>query len=133
MDKYFKFSFTVDESSIDNLNHVNNVTYLNWAQTVAGKHWDKISSDTINNTYVWVVIRHEVDYFSSAFLNDKIELKTWIGESYGVKSERFVNILKEHKVICSVKTTWCLLDKNSMKPVRIPIEILEILNTNKIN
>ena len=77
MDKYFKFSFTVDESSIDNLNHVNNVTYLNWAQTVAGKHWDKISSDTINNTYVWVVIRHEVDYFSSAFLNDKIELKTW--------------------------------------------------------
>ncbi|REE81672.1 acyl-CoA thioester hydrolase [Lutibacter oceani] len=132
MENHFNFSFTVDKTSIDNLNHVNNVTYLNWAQTVAEKHWKKISTSSINNKYVWVVIRHEVDYFSSAYLNDEIVLKTWIGESYGVKSDRFVDILKDDKVICSVKTIWCLLDKNSMKPVRIPEEIMNVLNSNKI-
>ncbi len=132
MENHFNFSFTVDKTSIDNLNHVNNVTYLNWAQTVAEKHWKKISTSSINNKYVWVVIRHEVDYFSSAYLNDEIVLKTWIGESYGVKSDRFVDILKDDKVICSVKTIWCLLDKNSMKPVRIPEEIINVLNSNKI-
>ena len=133
MNKHFNFSFTVDNTSIDILNHVNNVTYLKWAQTVAEKHWKIISTAEINNKFVWVVIRHEVDYFSAAYLNDKIVLKTWIGESYGVKSDRYVNILKEGKVICSVKTTWCLLDKKSMKPVRIPNDIMNILEAYKIS
>ena len=132
MGNNYSFSFFVDASSIDDLNHVNNINYLKWAQLVAEKHWTKLSNSSINKKYVWVVLRHEIDYFSAAYLNNKITLNTWIGDSYGVKSERFVNIMRNDKILCSTKTIWCLLDKFSMKPVRIPSEIMEILNTNKI-
>lgn len=132
MNKYFTDSFKVDQNAIDGLNHVNNVIYLDWAQKIAEKHWSQLSNTTINNNIVWVVKRHEVDYFLPVFLNDKITLKTYIGESYGVKSERFVNVLKNDKLVCSVKTTWILLDKATMKPVRIPSEILTLLNSNKL-
>jgi acyl-CoA thioester hydrolase len=133
MNKHFTDAFKVDKTAIDDLNHVNNVIYLDWAQKIAEKHWSQLSNNEINNNYVWVVKRHEIDYYLPVFLNDEIVLNTHIGNSYGVKSERFVNILKEGKLVCSIKTIWILLDKNSMKPVRIPLEILTILDANKID
>ncbi|MEX1382514.1 acyl-CoA thioesterase [Lutibacter sp.] len=132
MKKHFSYSFKVDQNSIDDLNHVNNVIYLDWAQKIAEMHWSHISEELANNNYVWVVKRHEIDYFLPVFFNDEITLNTYIGSSYGVKSERFVTIIKEGKTVCSVKTIWCLLDKFSMKLTRIPSEILLLLDSNKI-
>ena len=132
MNKNFTDTFKVDRTSIDQLNHVNNVIYLDWTQKIAQKHWAQLSNKLIDNNYVWVVKRHEVDYFLPVFLNDKITLSTYIGDSNGIKSERFVNVFKGDKLVCSVKTIWILLDKITMKPVRIPSEILTILNANKI-
>ena len=84
----------------------------------------------MNSKFVWVVLRHEIDYIASAKLHDKITVTTWIGESYGVKSERFVEMKKGDKLIAKAKTIWCLLDKKTMKPVRIPSEILNTLLVN---
>lgn len=128
-----KFSDTliVSENEIDNLNHVNNITYLQWIQNVAKKHWNLICNADIDNKYVWVVIRHEIDYFLPAVLNDEITVTTYIGESYGVKSERFVEIKKADKMLAKAKTIWCLLDKSTMKPVKVPFEIMDILQLNK--
>ncbi|WP_111707573.1 acyl-CoA thioesterase [Lutibacter citreus] len=130
MPKTFSLKLVVSEKSIDFLNHVNNVTYLEWAQNIAEKHWGEISSKDFNDKYVWVVLRHEIDYKSSAILGDELELKTWIGKSHGLKSIRYVYIYRQNKLICSVKTSWCLLNKN-MKPIRIPDEILSILNLHQ--
>ena len=131
MDKSHTITFKVDATFIDDLGHVNNVNYLKWAQLIAGKHWTKLSNSTIDEKYVWVVLRHEIDYFSSAYLNDEITLKTWIGDSYGVKSDRYVNVMRNGEILSSTKTIWCLLEKSSMKPTRIPSEIMEILKLNK--
>lgn len=120
----------VSENEIDNLNHVNNVTYLQWVQNVAQKHWSILCDAGIDKNYVWVVIRHEIDYFSPAMLNDIITVTTYIGESYGVKSERYVEIKKEGKLLAKAKTIWCLLNKTTMKPVKFPPEIMSILNSN---
>lgn len=127
----FSFTLIVSENEIDNLNHVNNITYLQWVQNAAQKHWNQLSSTAIDNNYVWVVIRHEIDYFLPAKLNDNITITTYIGDSYGVKSERFVEIKKNEKILAKAKTIWCLLDKNSMKPVKVPFEIMAILQSNK--
>ena len=121
------FPITVTSNDIDELNHVNNITYLKWVQLAANIHWNILSGATINSKYVWVVLRHEIDYLSAAFLNDELTINTWIGESYSVKSVRFVEVKRDGKVLCKAKTIWCLLDKNTMKPVRIPDEIMKIL------
>lgn len=123
----FTYTLIVNENEIDNLNHVNNIHYIQWVQNAAQKHWNKLSNPNLDAVYVWVVLRHEVDYISPAKLKDIITINTWIGSSYGVKSERFVEIKKGSKLIAKAKTTWCLLDKKRMKPVRIPSEIIKIL------
>ncbi|NEW79982.1 MAG: acyl-CoA thioesterase [Gelidibacter sp.] len=127
----FTYTLIVSENEIDTLNHVNNVTYLQWVQKVAEKHWSAICNTDINDHYVWVVIRHEIDYFLPAMLHDEIIVTTYIGDSYGVKSERFVEIRKADKLLAKAKTIWCLLDKNTMKPVKVPSEIMDILQTKK--
>ena len=127
----FSFTLIVSESDLDTLNHVNNITYLQWVQNVAQKHWGILSNTEIDENYVWVVIRHEIDYFLPAILNDTITVSTYIGDSYGVKSERFVEIKKGDKILAKAKTIWCLLDKNTMKPVKVPSEIMAILQSEK--
>lgn len=125
--KSHSFSIVVSENEIDNLNHVNNMHYLKYVQNAAKIHWKKLSNQTIDNKYVWVVLRHEIDYLYPAKLNDKLSVNTWIGDSYGVKSERFVEIKKGDILVAKAKTIWCLLLKNTMRPVRIPSEILDLL------
>ena len=127
----FSYTLIVSESDLDTLNHVNNITYLKWVQNVAQKHWGILSNTEIDKNYVWVVIRHEIDYFLPALLNDTITVSTYIGDSYGVKSERFVEIKKGDKILAKAKTIWCLLDKNTMKPVKFPSEIMAILQSEK--
>lgn len=127
----FSYTLIVNQIDLDTLDHVNNVTYLQWVQNVAEKHWSAICNTDIDEHYVWVVIRHEIDYFSPAMLNDEIIVTTYIGDSYGVKSERFVEIKREDKILAKAKTIWCLLDKYTMKPVKVPAEIMVILQSEK--
>lgn len=127
LEKKYSFNKVVTKSDIDALNHVNNLTYLEWVLNAAEKHWGILSSKTVNEKYVWVVLRHEIDYLASALLNDEVTITTWIGESIGVKSDRFVEIKKGNKLLAKAKTTWCLLDNKTMRAARIPVEILELL------
>jgi len=69
-------------TDIDELNHVNNNVYLRWANLAATKHWEKLSDANINKQYVWVALRHEIDYIKPAFLKDVITVKTWVGETF---------------------------------------------------
>lgn len=127
METIYSFNLTVTKKDIDHLNHVNNVVYVNWILEAAEKHWESLSSKKMNETYVWVVLRHEIDYLSSAMLDDEITVSTWIGDSLGVKSDRFVVIKRGDKLLAKAKTIWCLLDKESMKPIRIPLELKGLL------
>jgi acyl-CoA thioester hydrolase len=127
----FEFQKTVTKKDIDNLHHVNNVVYVSWVQEAANKHWALLTNSFIDDKYVWVVLRHEIDYYQAAFLNDTLSIKTWVGTSSGVKSERFVEIKRNGELLTKAKTIWCLLDKKTLKPTRIPEEIKTILTFKK--
>lgn len=102
---------------------------MQWVQNAAQKHWDILSTPDLNRKYVWIVLRHEIDYLHAAKLHDKITVNTWVESVYGVKSERIVEIKKGAELLARAKTTWCLLDKKAMKPVRISSEIIKIFKT----
>ena len=127
MEKKYTFNKFVSKTEIDALNHVNNLIYLEWVLNAAEKHWEILSSIHINEKFVWVVLRHEIDYLAAALLGDEVTVTTWIGDSKGVKSDRFVEIKRGEKLLAKAKTTWCLLDKRTMRAVRIPIEVLDLL------
>ncbi len=115
----FKTAIQVLPEDIDDLGHVNNVVYVRWAQEVAFRHWSCYAGD-LADTYLWVVLRHELDYRRPAFLGDTLTGETWISSFSGVKSIRRVNIVRDDEVLCEVNTTWCLLDRITRRPTRIP-------------
>ena len=124
----FSISHTVTKEEIDDLQHVNNVVYVQWIQDVADFHWKKLTLNEPPQNYLWVVIRHEIDYLRAAKLGDCVTLKTWIGESKGLKSIRHVEILKNEVLLAKAKTTWCMIDAKTYKPIRLPANVLKILN-----
>lgn len=123
--KTFQTQITVHKTAIDNLNHVNNVVYLQWVQDVAEQHWNASVPSALCQKMVWVVVNHFIEYKTPAFENDVLILKTWVQNYNGVTSERHTEIIRkaDEKLVVKAKTLWCLLDKNTGKPMRITDEL----------
>lgn len=126
----FNFSIVVSKADIDELNHVNNNVYLKWINQAATKHWAKLSDSKFDKEFSWVALRHEIDYIKPAFLNDVITVKTWVGDTGGVKSTRYVEIYKDKLLITKGKTVWVMLDAKTMRPKRIGKDVLSVLKSD---
>lgn len=116
--KLFEKVITVQPDDLDDQQHVNNVRYVQWVQDVAAAHWQQVADASMLAAHAWVVVRHEIDYRRSALLGDVLEIKTWVGHSEGVRSERHVEIYHQDRkeLIAKAKTTWCLLDAGTRRP-----------------
>ncbi|MDG2274834.1 MAG: thioesterase family protein [Flavobacteriaceae bacterium] len=123
----FETNYTVVTSNIDELKHVNNVVYLQWIQDIANLHWNELKHGVDTAGYVWVVIRHEIDYVGQALLGDTITAKTWVGKTAGLKSTRHVEFYRNNKLLVKAQTTFCLLHAKTFKPTRITDQILMML------
>ncbi|MGE0588394.1 MAG: acyl-CoA thioesterase [Cyclobacteriaceae bacterium] len=126
----FELPITVTAADLDELNHVNNVVYVQWVQDVAKAHWEKIAPLDVQQRYVWMVLRHEIDYVSQAMLGDQLIAKTWVEWSEGVRSERRVEIRQatSGKIVIKAATLWCLLDALTRRPKRIESDITSIFH-----
>ncbi len=122
-------NFTVLKSHIDQLNHVNNVIYVQWIQDIANQHWNQLKKGHDTSRYTWVVIKHEIDYLKQAVLGDQIEAKTWVGKTEGIKSIRHVEFYKNNTLLVKASTTFCLLNAITFKPSRITTDILDTLTS----
>jgi acyl-CoA thioester hydrolase len=119
----FAHNFFVQTSEIDEQGHVNNVAYLKWVQDVAVAHWFHIASAEQQLKYMWVVLRHEIDYKKPAFEGEEMTVSTWVGKPTAVTWERFTEIHRAEDLLVKSKTIWCLLDRKTMKPSRITTEM----------
>ena len=123
----FQTNYSVEASHIDELNHVNNVVYLQWIQDIANLHWTQLKKGVDTAAYACVVIRHEIDYAGQALLGDAIVAKTWVGKTGGIRSIRHVEFYKENKLIVKAQTTFCLVNSKNFKPTRITDQLLMML------
>jgi acyl-CoA thioester hydrolase len=126
--KIFLLDRIVGPEDIDSLQHVNNVVYLQWILDISQTHWEQLSNEQIRQKTAWVVLRHEIDYHRSARLGDRLQLKTWVGETAGFRSVRHVEILDDRgQKVVTCATTWCPIDPISFRPQRINKEMLDLL------
>ena len=123
MPKVFTKTIQVSPHDIDELQHVNNVRYLQWVQDMAKAHWELLAPQSTRERYIWVVANHFIEYKGEAKAEDTLTLNTFVEASKGVTSIRIVEIYKEEKLITKAKTTWCLLDVHTKRPIRIPESI----------
>lgn len=131
MSLVFTLKIKVSVDDIDTLDHVNNLVYVKWMDDIATTHWNFLTNDNPLPQYVWVVMRHEIDYLKQAGLGDEITVKTWVGETRGITSIRFMEFYKDSILLVKAKTTWAMLDAKTFKPTRIRENILKVLQPPK--
>ena len=124
----FEKTLVVQPDDLDDLNHVNNVRYVQWIQDISKEHWQHLTSKEIQERFIWVVLNHNITYKSAAGLGDVILLKTFIENSKGAISTRVVEMYNAatNALLVHSETTWCLLNPETLKPIRISEEIRSI-------
>lgn len=129
---HFPEPVAVQAEDMDELQHVNNIVYLKWVQDAAVSHWNHAAPPDIKAEYVWVVIRHEIDYKQPALRGDIIQAKTWVVDTQGATSNRMVELYRQSdmKLLAVAKTTWCLLMRQNFRPMRISPEVRSIFITD---
>jgi acyl-CoA thioester hydrolase len=124
--RQFETSFTASAPDIDELGHVNNAVWVRWVQDLATAHWTVAATAEQAAAYVWVVVRHEVDYMGNLTEGESVAGRTWVAESaVGAKFDRFAEFSKEGRVIVRARTTWVILARDRLRPIRVPKEIIE--------
>jgi len=110
---------------IDENAHVNNVVYVRWLQDVGTAHWNARFDETTRARWSWVCLRHEVDYRRPLNLGDAVQARTWVGVPQGPRFARYVLIEGPQGVAAQGLSEWVLVDAKTMRPARIPADMLE--------
>lgn len=128
--KIFRLPIQLQDNDFDALGHINNVVYLRWVQEAAAAHWQRLAPPGFESRFIWVVLRHEIDYIHPIVPGTKPVAQTWVGAHDGARSVRWVTIGSgdDQVVFARARTTWCLLNAGNGKPARITPELQEALN-----
>jgi acyl-CoA thioester hydrolase len=126
MSERFRKTFTAKAEHIDEMGHVNNAVWVQWIQDMATAHWDAVAAPEHARDFIWLVVRHEIDYRGNIDAGESVAGETWIpGEPRGATSLRRVDFTDAAgKVIVSASTTWAMLDRQTQRLVRVRPEVI---------
>lgn len=118
-------TFTAAPEHIDVFGHVNNTVWVEWCQAIATAHWTAVATPTLQEAYVWLVTRHEIDYRGNIGLGESVDAVTFIPDPpSGARFDRRTDFRNAAgKVIVSARTTWALIDRHSGRLQRVRPDI----------
>ena len=116
----------VQPQHLDELNHVNNVIYIQWVQEISKAHWLSRVPEEVTSNYFWVVRSHHIDYKKEAFVGDELLGKTHVANFKGPFSERIVEFHKQDQLVAAAQSNWCMLSIEEKRPVRVPSELQKL-------
>jgi len=121
----FELAIPVEPADIDELGHVNNVTYVRWVQDAAVAHWRAAAPPADQAKLRWIVLRHEIDYKQAAHLGDEIIARTWVGTASRVRFERHTEILRaaDRSLLAKARTLWCPIAVDTGRPVAVSPQV----------
>ncbi len=122
----FEHRITARPEHIDELGHVNNAVWVQWIQEVALAHWYSIADPAHQDDYIWVVVRHEIDYLRAVEEGETVTGRTWVGEApKGARFDRHMEFVGDDgKVRVRAVTQWAIIDKAAGRPIRVPPEVI---------
>ena len=122
----FEHRITAEAEHIDELGHVNNAVWVQWIQEVALAHWYSVADPAHQDDYIWVVVRHEIDYLRAVAEGETVTGRTWVGEAAkGARFDREMEFVGDDgKVRVRARTTWAIIDKAAGRPIRVPPDVM---------
>jgi acyl-CoA thioester hydrolase len=126
----YTYTFKIPQSAIDENGHVNNVAFVQWMQDAAVNHYTSHGGvEALGGEATWVVREHRIEYLLPAFVNEEIEIQTWISEVRRIRSQRQYRFIRkaDNHLLVRGATEWVYVDIKSGKPIPIPQEILNLM------
>lgn len=92
---------------------------------MATAHWYAVAGPEHRDAYIWVVVRHEIDYLRAMVEGETVTGRTWVGEApKGARFDRHMEFTgADGKPRVRARTTWAILDKATGRPLRVPKEV----------
>jgi len=123
----YPYEFVVPTEAVDENGHVNNVTYVQWMQDAAVRHYETMGGRqlTLDLEATWVVRSHTIEYLSPAFAGERIKVLTWVVNMRRVRSlrrYRFVRVADEQLLVRG-ETDWVFVDVKTGRPRAVPPEV----------
>jgi acyl-CoA thioester hydrolase len=119
----YRHPIGIDAADIDFMGHVNNAAYLKWVQEAVVGHWEKLAPAEAVAKHLWVALRHEIVYRKPAFLDDEVIASVVLEKVHGARAFYATLIKRGEDILAEVKSSWCCLDAETLKPSRIAQDI----------
>ena len=129
-------NYTVQAHDIDENKHMNNVRYVVLIQEISKRHWYNIvNQKSYNDDYYWVVINHNINYRSSALLNEELIIETFVEKIDKLYSYRRVIVKQKTsgKECMNALTKWCLISAETRRVCRIPEAFIDMFMDSEAN
>lgn len=120
-----QFTIAVDPADIDFMGHVNNASYLKWVQDAVVSHWQRLAPADAVASHLWVALKHEITYRRPAFLEDPVIATVVLEKVQGAKAFYETIIRRGEDVLAEVKSSWCCLDAETLRPTRLAKSVVE--------
>ena len=130
----FSKTIIIPASAIDENGHVNNVAYVQWMQDIAVEHYSAIGGvEAQGNDSTWVVREHKIEYLLPAFLDEEIEIRTWVENIRRVRSLRRYEFVRrsDGKILVKGETDWVFVDTRTGRPLLIPDEVSNVFSISQ--
>ena len=99
----FTIELAVGSEDIDGLGHANNAVYVAWLERCAWRHSQSLGLDLAEYRRLdraMAVVRHEIDYLSSAYEGQELVMGTWIVESdQRLKMDRCFQLIRPQDAV----------------------------------
>ena len=119
------FAISIDAADIDFMGHVNNASYLKWVQEAVINHWQRFAPADVVASHLWVALKHEITYRRPTFLNDEVIATVLLEQVQGARAFYETIIRRGEDVLAEVKSSWCYLDAETLRPARIAQSVIE--------
>ena len=115
----------VDPADIDFMGHVNNASYLKWVQDAVIDHWRALAPAEAVAAHLWVALKHEITYRRPTFLDDAVIAHVVLEKVQGARAFYETFIKRGEEVLAEVKSSWCCLDAQTLRPARLAHDLVE--------
>ena len=119
---------TVEEEALDDMNHVNNLVFLQWCLKAAGAHSTSVgwSWDPYRELGFGFIVRsHKIKYKIPALLGDEVVVKTWVAGMERFSSKRRYHVIRQRdgRRLAEAETNWVFVNLDSGELAEIPEQV----------
>ncbi len=126
----FVLPLRVQPADIDEFEHVNNAVYVQWMEHCAWEHSKYLGLGFAEYQTLdrgMAVLRHEIDYLASAYVDEALEMATWIVRSdQRLRMDRYFQLVRvaDGVTLLRAKTTFVCIELSTGRPKRMPPEFI---------